>query len=100
MASTRTFEVTPSQYEVFRFSLPRRTTVNINMIATEPVNIVVLDSDEMYEYEHGELSTHDVTEVWNGRVQLSKSIRLSEGTWYLIVEGHKAKSTGKILLSP
>ncbi|SRR5579862_3149102 len=100
MASYREFKVTPSQYEVFRFSLPRRTAVNIDMIATKPVNLVVLGREEMQEYEHGQLASHSFTRVWNGRRSLNEQVDLDEGTWYLIVEGHKAKSVGTIRLSP
>ncbi len=47
------FEVRPSEYELFRFTVPRSTTLSVRMMATDPVNVVLLDADDRMDYEGG-----------------------------------------------
>jgi hypothetical protein len=98
--SIRRFRVTPSQFQVFRFTLERTTVVRIELIATEPVGLIILDSDGLFEYEHGSLSTYEVAESLPPRSYARASIRLTAGTWYLIVEGFKKASEGRVHMSP
>jgi len=53
-ASVRDFEISPNQYEPFRFWVERPATLNILLFATAPVNLVLLNSEQKVEYEKGE----------------------------------------------
>jgi hypothetical protein len=70
------------------------------MIATEPVNLCVLDNDEMYEYEKGDRKTYTVTWSSPRSSSLDETFSLGPGTWHLVVEGWMKKSKGKILIRP
>lgn len=98
--SIRCFRVTPNQFQVFRFTIEHTTVVRIELIATEPVSLMILDSDGLNEYEHGDLSTFEVEKSLPPRTYARASIRLRSGTWYLIVEGHKKASDGRIHMLP
>ena len=95
-ASVRDFEVTPSQYEPFRFSVDRLSTLNIELIATAPVNLVLLNSEQKTEYEKGQNSTHTYTASWPRKKDLKATVRVESGTWYLVVEGSTEPSRGRI----
>jgi hypothetical protein len=63
------------------------------MIASEPVNLFVLDSDEKSVYESGgEFSAF----AWRRKSHLEEQVFVEPGTWYIIVEGRDAPSTGRI----
>lgn len=95
-ATVRNFQITPSQYELFRFIVTQPTTLHIRMMATAPVNLVLLDSDDRADYERGRNATHSFTASWGRRSDLETDIKVKPGTWYLAVEGSKEPSTGRI----
>lgn len=95
-ASVRHFEITPSQYQLFRFSVFRPTTLHIQMIATAPVNVLLLDDEEKNDYEYGRAATHRYTAAWGRRSELEATEKVKGGTWYLIVEGSEERSSGRI----
>ncbi|HEY3135818.1 MAG TPA: hypothetical protein VGL29_07190 [Blastocatellia bacterium] len=97
--SVRRFEITPSQYELFRFSVPYPTTLNIQLFATAPVNLVLLDADDKTEYENGKSTTHSYAASWGRRTDLNETIKVDPGTWYLAVEGSTESSAGRIKVS-
>jgi len=93
--SERRFQVTPSQYELFRFSVARPTTLHIRMMATAPVNLVLLDSEDRAQYE-SQNATHSYEASWPRKSDLETDIKVEPGTWYLAVEGSIEPSKGKI----
>lgn len=66
------------------------------MIATAPVNLILLDSEERADYENRTSSTHSYTAAWGRRSDLEESVKVDPGTWYLIVEGSTEPSSGRI----
>ena len=96
IASERKFQVTPSQYELFRFTVGRPTTLHIRMLASAPVNLVLLDSDDRADYERGQNATHSFTASWPRKSDLETDIKVEPGTWYLAVEGSTEPSQGRI----
>lgn len=93
--AVRSFEVTPSQYELFRFTVSRSARLHISMIATAPVNLMLLDSDDRAEYESGK-ETHSYAVAWGRRGHLETDVDVDPGTWYLAVEGSTEPSKGRI----
>ena len=93
--SIRDFQITPSQYELFRFTVARPATLHVRMIATAPVNLLLLDSEDRVEYESGK-ETHSYTAAWGRRRDLEAAVRVDPGTWYLAVEGSREPSRGRI----
>jgi len=69
------------------------------MIATAPVNLLLLDTDDRVEYERGATETHPYTAAWGRRSELEAAVRLDPGTWYLVVEGSTEPSKGRIEIS-
>jgi hypothetical protein len=93
-ASVRKFQITPSQYELFRFNVAQPTTLYIQMMATAPVNLLVLDSMDRDNYESGRARTYAA--AWGRRSDLEGAVNVDAGTWYLVVEGSTEPSTGRI----
>ena len=85
-STVRKFELTPSQYELFRFTVERPSTLRIRMIATAPVSLVLLDSEDRVEYEAS----------WGRKSDLDETVSVAPGTWYLAVEGSTEPSSGRI----
>jgi len=94
--SVRNFQITPSQYELFRFTVTHAATLHIRMIATAPVNLVLLDSDDRADYERGQNKTHSFAASWPRKSDLETDIKVNPGTWYLAVEGSTERSSGRI----
>src|SRR4051812_10243351 len=94
--SAREFEINPNQYQVFKFIIARPTNLRIQMIATAPVNLVLLDSEDLAEYERGKKQTHTYAAAWGRRKDLEAAVEVDPGTWYLVVEGSKDFSRGRI----
>jgi len=94
--SVRRFRITPSQYELFRFTVTRPSTVHVRLIATTPVNVLLLDSDDRADYERGQGATHSYAAAWGRRSELEAAVRVDPGTWYLVVEGSTEASQGRI----
>jgi hypothetical protein len=95
-ASVREFEISPNQYEPFRFWVERPATLNIVLFATAPVNLVLLNSEQKVEYERGESTTHPYTAAWPRKRDLEAAVKVDPGTWYLVVEGSTEPSRGRI----
>lgn len=95
-ASVRNFRITPSQYELFRFTVAQATTLHVRMIATAPVKLLLLNNDDRVNYETGKGSTHSYTAAWGRRSDLEAAVRVDPGTWYLVVEGSTEPSSGRI----
>ena len=98
--SVSKFDITSSQYELFRFNVERPMTLNIQLIATAPVNLLVLDNEQRAEYENGKSATHTYKAAWGRRSDLDEAIKVSPGTWYVVVEGSTEPSRGHIILGP
>src|SRR2546428_9702769 len=96
ISEERKFQVTPSQYELFRFTVGRPTTLHIRMMATAPVNLVLLDSNDRADYERGQNETHSYAASWPRKSDLETDIKVEPGTWYLAVEGSMEPSSGRI----
>jgi hypothetical protein len=92
-AAFRKFDITPSEYQLFKFSISRSTTILIRLIATSPVNLLLLDNEDRAEYEGG-IETHSYTNSWGRRIDLEEEVQVGSGTWYLVVEGYKEPSSG------
>jgi hypothetical protein len=94
-ATVRRFEVMPSQYELFRFSVPRSTTLSLRMVATDPVNVVLLDADDRADYESGN-PRYTYQNAWGRRSYLEDAIEVPPGTWYIAIEGREQASKGRL----
>ena len=94
--SVRNFQITPSQYELFRFTVTHPTMLHIRMMATAPVNLVLLDSNDRADYESRRNATHSYAASWGRRSDLETDIKVDPGTWYLAVEGSTEPSKGRI----
>jgi hypothetical protein len=94
--AVRNFQITPNQYELFRFTVSQPTTLHIRMEANAPVNLVLLDSDERADYESSRNATHSYSAAWGRRRELETDIKVRPGTWYLAVEGSTEPSRGRI----
>jgi hypothetical protein len=92
----RNFEISPNEYEIFRFTISQPKILLLRMIATAPVNLLLLDSYQRKEYEQGQGETHRYTAAWGRRSDLDEKIEVGSGTWYLVVEGSTESSKGKI----
>lgn len=90
------FQITPSQYGLFRFTITRPTTLRVRMIATAPVKVLLLDSDGRAEYESGAHREPSYTVAWGRRSDLDETVNVDPGTWYLAVEGSTEPSKGRI----
>jgi hypothetical protein len=97
--TVRRFEITPSQYELFRFKVDHPATLNIQLIATAPVNLVLLSTEDKADYENGKSATHSYTASWGRRSDLDETVKVDPGTWYLAVEGSTEASRGRIKVS-
>ena len=97
-ALVKSFRISPSQYELFRFTITRRTTLRIRMIATAPVNVILLDSDDRAQYETGNWATHTYEASWGRKSELEAAVKVDPGTWYLSVEGSTEPSRGRVEL--
>lgn len=84
--SKREFDVGPTQYQLFRFNVRKPTPLHVRLIATAPVNLLLLDDEDRTEYQDGKLN-HTYTAAWGRRKYLEASVDVEPGTWYLIVEG-------------
>jgi hypothetical protein len=93
--AVRSFKITPNQYQLFRFSVARPATLHLRMIATAPVNVLLLDSEDRAEYESGK-DTHSYAAAWGRRSELEETVKVQPGTWYLVVEGSTEPSKGRI----
>jgi hypothetical protein len=93
--SEREFQLARNQYQLFRFSVARPATLYIDMIATDPVNVLLLDSEDRAEYESGE-DLHSYTFSWGRRTSLNEAVKVEPGTWYIAVEGRDRSSKGRI----
>ena len=96
MIAERKFQVTASQYELFRFNVTRPTLLHIRMLATAPVNLVLLNSEDRAGYEQGQNLTHSYAASWPRKSDLETDIKVDPGTWYLAVEGSTEPSHGRI----
>ena len=92
--TTRRFSIKADEYEVFRFSIPRRMDVHIRLLAASPVNLVLLDAEDKKKYEDNARQTHEYEASWGRRSDLEASVKLDAGTWYLIIEGSTDDSNG------
>lgn len=92
--AVREFQIRPNQYQLFRFSISRPTTLYIRMWANAPVDLVLLDNEGKAEYERGEAYPYRAS--WGRRRNLSAYVPVEPGTWYLLVEGRDEPSSGHI----
>jgi hypothetical protein len=95
-SAVRNFQLNPSEYELFRFTITRPKTLHIRMIATAPVNLLLLDSEDRAQYENGAGESHSYTAAWGRKSDLETTVEVDPGTWYLVVEGSTAPSRGRI----
>ena len=92
--SSQVFDITPSQYATFRFRVPPPSTmVNIQLIATAPVNLLLERSEDKDDDEKG--ISHSGPQ-WLERRELDATLGIDPGIWYLIVEGVKEPSRGSV----
>jgi hypothetical protein len=94
-ASVRKFQITASQYEMFRFTIPESAKLRIRLVATAPVNLLLLDSEDRAEFERNK-SNYRYTAAWGRRSDLETTVPVDPGTWYLVVEGSTEPSAGRV----
>lgn len=88
------FEITPTQYQSFRFRVAGRTTVKILLIATAPVTLLL---QRTYKAEHEEkMNSFSDARSWPSRKSVDEDLELDPGTWYLAVEAVDEPSRGLI----
>lgn len=90
------FDIDADEYQVFRFTLRRPARVRIRIVASEPVNVLLLDRDERLDYE----SQHDdeliFTAQWRCRDNLEVTQTVDAGQWAIVIEGDESPSVGII----
>ena len=89
----RRFEVGAGEYVVFRFTLRRDTSLYVRMYATNPANVLLLDSGNYAEYKSG-IPDYHYTKIWSQRIQFEDEVSVWAGTWYIVVEGRDQTSGG------
>lgn len=93
-AASREFQISPNQYQVFRFNVSRPSSLYVTMAASSPVDVLLVDSAGKYEYETG---NRRVGFIWGRRAFIEEGTATVEpGTWYIIVEGREQPSRGRI----
>jgi hypothetical protein len=95
-AAVRSFEITPSQYQLFKFTITRPTRLRVRLVATAPVNVVLLDPDDRAQYERSSRETHTYHAAWGRKSELDETVKVDPGTWYLAVEGSTEPSKGRV----
>jgi len=95
-ASVRRFKIEPEEYALFRFTVPEPSTLFLHMIASSPVNLMLMDAEDKYEYEQGDADRFSYTASWGRRIDLETSVEVGAGTWFFIVEGYRETSVGRI----
>jgi hypothetical protein len=94
--SSQVFDITPTQYATFRFKVPPRATmVNIQLIATAPVNLFLQRSEDIAQSEKESFNSD---RQWLTVQDLDDYRKIEPGIWYLIVEGVKEPSRGLVKL--
>lgn len=93
-AAVRQFQIMPNQYQLFRFSVSRPSTLYINMIATAPVDVKLLDSEARSIYENG--GDDYFAFRWGRRISIDELVEVHPDTWYIVVEGREEESRGHI----
>jgi hypothetical protein len=63
-------------------------------MATDPVNVVLLDADDKSDYESG--NPHTYQNAWGRRSYLEDAIDVFPGTWYIAIEGREQPSSGRL----
>jgi len=94
--SARRFKITPAQYYSFRFRVPRPMKLNVQLIATAPVNVLLGRTLDKAEYEKGTIMPFSDSRSWEAVDDLDRVVDVDPGTWYLTVEGVNEPSTGLI----
>ena len=94
--TARSFYLKPTQYQLFRFQVTRPTTLQVRLIATAPVNLFLLDSDDKVSYEKGTAAKHTYTAAWGRKSDLEATVKVEPGSWYLVVEGSTEESKGRV----
>lgn len=92
--AVRQFQITPNQYQLFRFSVSRPSTLYINMIATAAVDVQLLDSNARSIYESG--GNDYFAFRWGRRISIDEPVDVYPDTWYIVVEGRDEPSRGHI----
>jgi hypothetical protein len=99
-ASVRKFKITANQYEMFKFVIPQSAKLRIRMLATAPINLLLLDSEDRAEFEkfmrERNKSNYTYTAAWGRRSDLDTTVPVDPGTWYLVVEGSTEPSSGRV----
>ncbi len=54
-------------------------TLNVQLIATAPVNLLVLSPEEKADYENGKKATHTYKAAWGRRSDLDEASRSIAG---------------------
>lgn len=83
------FEITPTQYQSFRFRVGDRAELKILLIATAAVNLL------LQRTQNGEHSFSD-SRSWLSRRSIDENVWLDPGTWHMAVEGVKDPSRGLV----
>jgi hypothetical protein len=95
-ASVRRFNITASQYEMFRFIIARNAKLRIRVLATAPVNLLLLDPEDKFMFEEKGSDYTSYTASWPRKSDFETTIPVDAGTWYLVVEGSMDPSTGRV----
>lgn len=97
--SIRSFQVTPNQYQEFKFSVDRSAEMRIELNATEEVTLKILDREGLAEYKNS--PSFDVAQSFSlpPRRYVRARIPLRPGLWFVIVEGYERATSGTIDVS-
>lgn len=92
--AVREFQISPNQYQLFRFNVSHPSTLYITMLASSAVDVLLLDGEARTEYESGSDSFSAYR--WGRRVSIDEAVNVDSGTWYIVVEGRHEPSRGRI----
>jgi hypothetical protein len=96
-SAVKEFKLAPADYALYEFLVPRPTTIYIRMIATAPVNLLLLDDRDRNEFERANQKIR-YRVAWGRRTFLEVEEEINAGTWYLAVEGLEEPSSGRVEL--
>lgn len=95
------FQIDKDEYQTIRFDVPSgHSRVRIRMRANTPVDVMVLSSSDLQEYEQAKPGKeHGYDSSWSRRTEFEQVVKLAPGHWHLVLQGRDEPSGGFIEIS-
>lgn len=79
------FGIAADENQVFQFVLRRAARIRIIVATSEPVNVLLLDREEVRDYESENDEESDFTAKWGRKVDLDVAQRPWAGQWSIVI---------------